>query len=71
MLISCEIGKEQSIFSLLSKIPEIKNCLITYGSYDIVAKFETSSTDEMNDVISSKIRHLENIRSTITLRVMD
>jgi DNA-binding Lrp family transcriptional regulator len=71
MLISCEIGKEQSIFSLLSKIPEIKNCLITFGSYDIVAKFETSSTAKMNDVISSKIRHLENIRSTITLRVMD
>jgi DNA-binding Lrp family transcriptional regulator len=71
MLISCEIGKEQSIFSLLSKIPEISNCLITYGSYDIVVKFETSSTEKMNDVIISKIRHLENIKSTITLRVMD
>ncbi len=71
MLISCEIGKEQSVFSLISKIPEIKNCLITYGSYDIVAKFETTSTEEMSMVISSKIRHLENIRSTITLRVID
>jgi DNA-binding Lrp family transcriptional regulator len=71
MLISCEIGKEQSVFSLLSKIPEIKNCLITYGSYDLVAKFETLSTKEMNEVISSKIRQLENVRSTITLRVID
>ena len=70
MLISCEIGKEQSIFSLLSKIPEIKDCLITYGSYDVVVKIETSSTAEMNDVIRSKIRHLENIRSTITLRAV-
>ncbi len=71
MLISCEIGEEQSIYSKLNEIPEIKNCLITYGSYDIVAEFETKSSHEMNEVISSKIRKLENIRSTITLRVSD
>jgi DNA-binding Lrp family transcriptional regulator len=71
MLISCDMGEEQSIHSKLSEIPEIKNCLITYGSYDIVAEFETKSSHEMNEVISSKIRILENIRSTITLRVSD
>ena len=71
MLISCQIGKEQSIQSQLSQIPEIKNCLITFGNYDIVAEFETSTSQEMNDVISSKIRRLEDIRSTITLRASD
>ena len=65
------MGEEQSIYSKLRKIPEIKNCLITYGSYDIVAEFETESSHEMNEIISSKIRRLENIRSTITLRVSD
>ena len=71
MLISCEIGEEQSIYSILIKIPEITDCLITYGIYDIVAKFETSSIQEMNDVISFKIRRMDNIRNTITLRVID
>ena len=71
MLISCEIGEEQSIFSKLNDITEVKNCLITYGSYDIVAEFETKSSHEINEVISSKVRKLENIRSTITLRVSD
>ncbi|MBA4452227.1 MAG: Lrp/AsnC ligand binding domain-containing protein [Nitrosopumilaceae archaeon] len=71
MLISCQIGKEQSIQSQLSQIPEIKNCLITFGNYDIVAEFETSTSQEMNDVISSKIRRLKDIRSTITLRASD
>jgi DNA-binding Lrp family transcriptional regulator len=65
------MGEEQSIYSKLGEISEIKNCLITYGSYDIVAEFETESSHEMNKVISSKIRKLENIRSTITLRVSD
>ena len=69
MLISCEIGEEQSLYSQLQEIPEIKNCLITYGSYDIVAEFVTDTTSQMNDVIVSKIRKLPKIRSTITLRV--
>lgn len=69
MLISCEIGEEQSLYSQLKEIPEIKNCLITYGSYDIVAEFVTDSHSQINEIITSKIRKLEKIRSTITLRV--
>lgn len=69
MLISCEIGEEQSLYSQLKEIPEIKSCLITYGSYDIVAEFVTDSASQINDIITSKIRKLPKIRSTITLRV--
>lgn len=69
MLISCEIGEEQSLYSQLKKIPEIKSCLITYGSYDVVAEFVTDSPSKINEIITSKIRKLEKIRSTITLRV--
>ena len=71
MLISCEIGEEQTLYSKLKEIPEIKNCLITYGSYDIVAEFETQDSGEMNQVITSKIRKLDKIRSTITLRAIN
>jgi len=56
MLISCEIGEEQLLYSKLKEIPEIKNCLITYGSYDIVVEFITDTSAQMNDIISSKIR---------------
>lgn len=71
MLISCEIGEEQSLYSKLKEIPEIKNCLITYGSYDIVVEFITDTSAQMNNIISSKIRKLEKIRSTITLHAMN
>ena len=71
VLISCNVGEEESLFESLKKISEIKNCLITYGDYDIVAEFETSSSKEMDEIITSKIRKLDKIRSTITLRVTD
>lgn len=69
MLISCEIGEEQLLYSQLKEIPEVKNCLITYGSYDIVVEFITDTPAQMNEIITSKIRKLQKIRSTITLRV--
>lgn len=69
MLISCEIGEEHSLCSQLKDIPEVKNCLITYGSYDVVAEFVTDTPSQMNAIITSKIRKLQKIRSTITLRV--
>ena len=71
MLISCEIGEEQSLYSQLKDIPEVKDCLITYGSYDIVAEFVTDTPSQMNEIITSKIRKLQKIKSTITLRVTD
>ncbi|MBA4718839.1 MAG: Lrp/AsnC ligand binding domain-containing protein [Nitrosopumilus sp.] len=69
MLISCEIGEEQLLYSKLKEIPEVKSCLITYGSYDIIAEFVTDTPSQMNEIITSKIRKMQKIRSTITLRV--
>lgn len=71
MLISSEIGEEHSIYSQLKEIPEIKDCTITFGNYDIVVSFETNTIAQLNDIILSKIRRVGKIRSTITLRVTD
>ncbi len=69
MLISCEMGEEHSLYSQLKEIPEVKSCLITYGSYDLVAEFESDTSSQLNEVITSKIRKIQKIKSTITLRV--
>jgi len=43
--------------------------MITYGDYDIVIEAETDDATKMDDLITTKIRKLEKIRTTITLRV--
>jgi DNA-binding Lrp family transcriptional regulator len=55
MLISCEIGEEQSLYSQLKEIPEIKNCLITFGNYDVVAEFVTNSPSQINEPVTEII----------------
>lgn len=69
ILLSCDIGKEHELASLLRPFEEIKFVMITYGDYDIVVEAETENSDQMDNLITSKIRKLEKIRSTITLRV--
>jgi len=51
------------------EIEQVKNVMITYGDYDIVVEAQTDDAAKMDDVITSKVRKLEKIRSTITLRV--
>jgi len=69
ILLSCEIGKEHELASQLGTINEIKNVMITYGDYDIVVEAKTENSEKMDYLLTSKIRKLEKIRSTITLRV--
>ncbi len=69
MLISCEMGEEQSLYLQLKEIPEVKNCLITYGNYDLIAEFVTDTSSQLNELITSKIRKIQKIKNTITLRV--
>jgi len=69
ILLSCEIGEEHDLAFRLRTIDEIKGVLITFGEYDIVVEAETTDSDKMDELITSKIRKLDKIRSTITLRV--
>lgn len=69
ILVSCNVGAEQEVLSELKKIDGIRTAMVTYGEYDIVAKAETESEDLMGKLISSKIRQLQKIRSTVTLYV--
>jgi len=69
ILISCEIGTENDLYSQLASIGEIQTIMITYGEYDLVAEVITETSEKMDFLITSKIRKFQKIRSTITLRV--
>jgi len=69
ILASCDIGAESELAASLKTIDEIKTAVVTYGEYDIVIEAEAENDDKMNILITEKIRKIEKIRSTITLRV--
>ena len=67
ILIQCDLGSEENIINELMKIPETKEVRGTYGIYDVFCKVSSDSKEDLDKVITSKIRKIPKIRSTITL----
>jgi DNA-binding Lrp family transcriptional regulator len=70
VLISCYLDEKLAIIESLSKIPEIIEGDIVIGSYDILCKVMAPTYNDIADIISRKIRKLQNIKSTLTLNVI-
>jgi DNA-binding Lrp family transcriptional regulator len=54
----------------LTAIPEVKEAHMVYGVYDIIARIETDTMQDLKDTISWKIRRLDKVRSTLTMIVV-
>jgi DNA-binding Lrp family transcriptional regulator len=67
VLINCDLGYEEDVISQLKTIDGVKEVHGTFGAYDILAKVESDDVDKLRDTITSKIRKLDRIRSTLTL----
>ena len=67
VLINCELGSEESIIQELKNLEGVIEVHGTFGAYDILAKIESTTVDALREVITWKIRKIDQIRSTLTL----
>ena len=67
ILIQCDLGSEEQIINELMKIPEVKEVRGTYGIYDVFCKIQSDNKETLDQEITSKVRKIQKIRSTITL----
>jgi DNA-binding Lrp family transcriptional regulator len=70
VLINAEIGSESEVLKGLKDISEVKEAYMVYGVYDIIARIQTETMQELKDIISWKIRRLDKVRSTLTMIVV-
>ena len=42
-----------------------------YGIYDIVVKIEADNSDHLRNIITSKIRKIDKVQSTLTMMVIE
>lgn len=71
VLINAEIGDEDKVVEELKKIENVKEVYAVYGAYDVIAKVESDNMDKVKETITWKIRRLENVRSTLTMIVIE
>ena len=71
IIIHCHRSQEPTILQELEKIPEILEADHLIGSFEIICKLAAPTYNDISDVISKKIRKIQNIKSTITLNIVD
>ena len=67
VLLNSELGQGLQIGTSLKDIPEVKEVYVVYGVYDYIVKIETIGMTELRDIITNKIRRIQNVRSSLTL----
>lgn len=67
VLINSELGNEAKLQSELKKIEGVIGVYLVYGVYDMVVEVEAESEHRLKDIVFSRIRSLEHVRSTLTL----
>ncbi len=71
LLINVDLGSDDKVIDELRKIPNVKESYAVYGLFDIVAKVEAESMQKLKETVTGKIRWLENVRSMLTMMVVE
>ena len=67
VLINCDLGSEDDMIRDIKKLEYVKDVTGTFGPYDIVARIEADTQEQLREAITWKIRKKKKIRSTLTL----
>ena len=70
LLLNVVIGTEEMVMRKLESIQEIKEARMVYGVYDLIVRVETEDIKGLKNLVSWRIRRLDNVRSTMTMIVV-
>jgi anthranilate phosphoribosyltransferase len=66
VLIVAEVGKENTVANALRKIKGVSEARVVYGEFDVVARLETQTLKEVDEIVTA-IRKIQGIIRTVTL----
>jgi len=70
VLINCTKNNELDVLQNLSKIPEIIEGDMVVGYYGAMCKLAAPTYNDISEIVTKKIRKMQNIKDTITLNVI-
>ena len=71
ILINSELGMENELIKKLRALHEATEAYVTYGVYDIIVKVEAENLQVLKDTVFTKIRKMDEIRTTLTMIVIE
>jgi DNA-binding Lrp family transcriptional regulator len=67
VLINTELGSETDVLKDLKKVAGVDEVFAVYGTYDIVARVKAETMDRLKEIVTVRIRKVNNVRATLTL----
>ena len=71
VLVNAELGYETTLADEMKGIEGVTSAYTIYGVYDILLKVEAPTMDKLKEFISSKIRRMRGVKSTLTMLIME
>lgn len=68
ILINCIDKKIDSVFEQIKRIDSVTQIQKTDGAYDMIAVLEADTNDEIKKTLMHKIRTIDDVKYTLTLR---
>lgn len=69
ILMTVGTAKEHVVFDALSKMKEVLDVSILYGEWDIIAKVKTDKIEDLDPLVTGKIRGVLDVKTTMTMIV--
>jgi DNA-binding Lrp family transcriptional regulator len=70
VLIQTELGKAADVASVVADIPGVVSSDAVTGPYDVIARAQADSLDELGKLVVSRFQMIEGITRTLTCEVV-
>jgi DNA-binding Lrp family transcriptional regulator len=71
VLLNVETGSEDNVLKHLKQIGVVEEAYVSYGVYDLIIKVKSETMEELKEAVTHKIRTIKQVRSTLTLIMME
>jgi DNA-binding Lrp family transcriptional regulator len=71
VFLNVETGSEDNLLKQLKKIGVVEEAYVSYGVYDLIVKVNADTMEELKEIVTHKIRTINQVRSTLTLIMME
>ena len=70
ILIQTDVGRAATVASAIANLEGVALAEDVTGPYDVIARFEASTVDELGKLVIAKIQDVEGITRTLTCTVV-
>ncbi|MFD7918639.1 Lrp/AsnC ligand binding domain-containing protein [Streptomyces sp. NPDC059740] len=70
ILIQTEVGKASAVAGVVSEVPGVTQVDDVTGPYDVIARAEAETVDEIGRMVVARVQQVEGITRTLTCPVV-